>query len=251
MPAGDSKEHLKLAYYKLLKPANVKYEVLKQGADLLYKTSVDGVSLTTHTSLYNIIADFGFYQHFYKIKAGDVVMDAGANVGILSLYFAKVTGPTGAVHAFEPDSLNIASMQANIKLNPDVKNISIYDLLLWNENKTIDFEEAGTVGSSAVSISDKSKVVKKQAVTIDSWVKNQNLQRLDFIKMDIEGAEIEALDACRDTIARFKPKFAIASYHIVQGEVTYIKVEEFFKSIGYSYKTVTFNKHEIITFAGM
>ncbi|WP_445454826.1 FkbM family methyltransferase [Flavobacterium sp. 25HG05S-40] len=93
-------------------------------------------------------------------------------------------------------------------------------------------------------------MVKKQAVTLDSWAEKLQLPRLDFIKMDIEGAEIEALDGCVTVIQKYKPNFAIASYHIVNGQPTYIKVEEFFKKINYPFKTVTFRGKEIITFAG-
>ena len=68
--------------------------------------------------------------------------------------------------------------------------------------------------------------------------------------MDIEGAEIEALEGCIQTIKNLEPNFAIASYHIVNNEQTFIKVEKFFASINYPYKTVTFRGNEIITFAG-
>ena len=63
--------------------------------------------------------------------------------------------------------------ELNIDL-PD--NIVIEDLLLWNENTLIDFEEAGTVGSSAVWFSENANIVKKQAVTLDSWAKERKLR---------------------------------------------------------------------------
>jgi hypothetical protein len=122
--------------------------------------------------------------------------------------------------------------------------------LLWDKNELIDFYEAGTVGSSAVWKPDNEHCVKKQAVTIDSWVVNNNINKLDFIKMDIEGAELEALDGCRATIKTLKPNFSIASYHVVNGEQTYIKVEQFFNNMNYPCKTVHFRGTEIITFAG-
>src|SRR5690606_29890963 len=127
-------------------------------------------------------------------------------------------------------------------------NIVIQDLLLWNENKVVDFHEAGTVGSSAVCKPEGAKLVSKQAVTIDSWVRAQNLDRLDFIKMDIEGAEVEAMEGCVETMKRFNPDFAIASYHIVNNEPTCHKIEEFFEKHNYPYKTIRFKKSEIITF---
>jgi len=112
--------------------------------------------------------------------------------------------------------LNINHIKENIALDKQLENnIVIEDLLLWNENAWVDFYEAGTVGSSAVWMPDNEKVVKKQAVRIDDWVKDNGITKLDFIKMDIEGAEIEAMIGCVETIKNLKPNFAIASYHIV------------------------------------
>ncbi len=251
VPKGNAKEQLKLAYYRLLKPKNVTFSLVESHGKVAYKTTFHELSLVTNEALYPIVADFDYYQHAYKVKAEDIVIDAGANCGHLSVFFSKIVGPNGKVFAFEPDKFNIARIHTNIGLNQDLAdNIVIQDLLLWDTNEFIDFYEAGTVGSSAVWMPDAEHCVKKQAVTIDSWVENNAIQKLDFIKMDIEGAEIEALDGCVATIKSLKPNFAIASYHIVNGEKTQIKVEEFFKTMNYPFKTVKLRGTEIITFAG-
>lgn len=251
-PKGSLKEQIKLAYYGINKPAHTSYELVKANdGETAFKTTFQEVSMVTHEALYFIVPDFNYYQHFYKVKAGDVVLDAGANCGHLSIYFSKLVGKAGVVHAFEPDKFNIGRIGKNRQLNEDLAdNIKIEELLLWNENKSVDFYEAGTVGSSAVWIPDADKCVQKEAVRIDDWVVKNNIEKLDFIKMDIEGAEIEALDGCEQTIERLKPNFAIASYHVVNGEATYVKVEDFFEKRNYPHKTVRFRKNEIITFAG-
>lgn len=248
---GKTKEQIKLFYYSFLKPKYVSFELLEKNNKVVYKTSFHNISLITNEALYPIVDDFNYYQHFYKVKSDDVVIDAGANCGHLSIFFSKLVGHNGKIFAFEPDKFNIKRINENRKLNEDLSdNIITEDLLLWNNNEFIDFYEAGTVGSSAVWIPNAEHCVKKQAVTIDSWVKKNNIQKLDFIKMDIEGAEIEALDGCFETIKKLKPNFAIASYHIVNGDKTYIKVEQFFKTMNYPFKTVKFRDNEIITFAG-
>jgi FkbM family methyltransferase len=252
IPKGDAKERLKLFYYRLNKPKQTKYELISKNANyLLYKTTFKGLSMITNEALYFVVPDFNYYQHFYKVKKGDVIFDAGANCGHLSVLFSKLIGADGIVYAFEPDKFNITRMNNNIELNEELaENIVIKELMLWNENKLVDFYEAGTVGSSAVWIPDTDNCVKKEAVRIDDWVVKNSINKLDFIKMDIEGAAIEALDGCVQTIQNLKPNFAIASYHVVNVEQTYIKVEEFFKKINYPFKTVRFRKNEIITFAG-
>lgn len=251
-PAGGIKEQIKLVYYGIGKPKHTSYSLLKDDENkTVFKTIFEDVSLITREALYFIVPDFNYYQYFYKVKTGDVVLDAGANCGHLSIFFSKLVGKNGKIHAFEPDRFNIDRIKSNRQLNKDLPdNIKIEELLLWDENKLVDFYEAGTVGSSAVWIPDADKCVKKEAVRIDDWVLKNNIQKLDFIKMDIEGAEIEALDGCVQTIEKLEPNFAIASYHIVDGQPTYVKVEKFFKKIGYPYKTVRFRKNEIITFAG-
>lgn len=251
MPKGNAKEQIKLFYYSLLKPKNVTFDLVEEKDKVVYKTGFQNVSLITNEALYPIVDDFNYYQHFYHVKSGDVVVDAGANCGHLTVFFSKLVGQTGKVFAFEPDKFNIERIQKNMALNPDLTdNIKIEDLLLWDKSEWIDFYEAGTVGSSAVWMPDTEHCVKKQAVTIDDWVNNNHIQKLDFIKMDIEGAEIEALDGCVETIKTLQPNFAIASYHVVNGEKTYIKVEAFFRQMNYPCKTVTFRGTEIITFAG-
>ncbi|MBF2708248.1 FkbM family methyltransferase [Flavobacterium soyangense] len=234
------------------RPKHTKYELIidKEGR-VAFKTTFEEVSMITNEALYFIVPDFNYYQHFYKVRANDIVLDAGANCGHLSIFFSKLIGKNGQVYAFEPDRFNIARINQNRVLNKGLADtIKIEELLLWNENRLVDFYEAGTVGSSAVWIPDADKCVQKEAVRIDDWVLKNNIKKLDFIKMDIEGAEIEALDGCVQTIEKLKPNFAIASYHIVDGAPTYIKVEEFFKKMNYPYQTVRFRKNEIITFAG-
>lgn len=250
-PKGNAKEFIKLKYYSLSKPKNVLFELVENSNCFSYKTTFNNVSLQTIEALYPIVDDFNYYQHFYKVQPNDVVIDAGANCGHLSIFFSKLVGTKGQIFAFEPDKFNIQRIEKNITLNDDlIDNIKIVDLLLWDKNELIDFYEAGTVGSSAVWMPDSEHCVKKQTVRIDDWVAKNNIQKLDFIKMDIEGAEIEALDGCVETIKKMQPNFAIASYHIVNGEKTFIKVEQFFASLNYPYKTVRFRGNEIITFAG-
>jgi hypothetical protein len=77
-----------------------------------------------------------------------------------------------------------------------------------------------------------------------------NIKQIDLIKMDIEGAEIQAMQGAVRIIKSYNPNLVIASYHIVDGKPTYLWLEDFFKKINYPYKTIKFRYNEIITFAG-
>jgi FkbM family methyltransferase len=250
IPKGYYKEYVKSKWYTLLNRKKVHYGIIKRDKSLIYKTKFVDLTFYTNQSLYNITPDFDNYQHFYKVSDGDVVIDAGANVGLLTILFSKLVGGKGYVYAFEPDKYNINMLKDNFKLDEYKANYEIHDELLWSKDSEIDFQESGTVASSAFWFSNNDNIVKKKAITIDSWCHQNNIKQLDYIKMDIEGAELEAIEGCVDTIKAFKPNFAIASYHMVDNEPTYIKLEVFFKKIGYPYVTKKFSGYEIITFAG-
>ena len=74
-------------------------------------------------------------------------------------------------------------------------------------------------------------------IRLDSLVKELKISRLDFIKMDIEGMEIEALKGADDTIMKFAPRFAIASYHMRDQKQTFLQVEHILGGKGYSVRT--------------
>jgi FkbM family methyltransferase len=250
LPDSSVKERLKLIYYNFV-TSGTNFSLKKSiSKDVIYKTIYHGLTFFTKQPLYNTVADFDNYQFYYKVKKDDVVLDAGANVGVLSLLFLNRIGKGGHVYCFEPDKFNIVMMQDNFALNEFEGVYTICEELLWDEETYVDFNESGNVASSAIWFSGDSKVVKKKAITIDSWANSAEIKKIDFIKMDIEGAEIQALKGCSKSLIKFKPNLAIASYHFVDGELTYKWLESFFEKIGYPYVTKRFSDYEIITFAG-
>ncbi len=250
IPKGSNKEYLKTKYYNLLSKKKIHYSLVKESDLLLFKTKFEKLTFLTKQPLYTITPDFDNYQFYYKVKKGDAVLDAGANVGILSILFSKLVDKNGHVYIFEPDQHNTKMLKDNLSLNKLQQNYSLHNELLWNTNDEIDFQESGTVASSALWFSGNENIVKKQTVTLDSWCHQNDIRRLDYIKMDIEGAEVAAVEGCKEVIKKFKPNVAIASYHMVNNVPTYIQLEAFFKSINYPFITKKFSGYEIITFAG-
>lgn len=245
IPDGIRKK-IKLYYYNF-KNEDFHFSV----EDGNYRTkSIKGWSILTNSPLYFIIRDIQRYEKYYSVGSGDIVLDGGANVGILSLVYSKKVKHSGTVFAFEPDQKNILHLKENIALNTDVENIFLQERGLWNEENEILFYESGTVGSSVFPHGETAIKKNIEVTTIDNFVKTRNLPKLDFVKMDIEGAEIQALIGAKRTIEKMQPNFAIASYHIVNGVQTYKKVERVFEDLNYPFYTEVFSDGEIITYAG-
>ncbi len=241
------RERIKLIYYN--KRIKNYYFSIKEGR--YWTKATEGWSISTLSPLYFIVKDIQRYERFYKVAEGNIVIDAGANEGVLSLIYSKKVKKSGKVFSFEPDSINLKRFRANVKLNENVSNIYVLEKALWNITDEIYFYEAGNVASSVFPGKEKMKQKSISSITIDDFVHSRNIEKLDFVKMDIEGAEIEALKGAVNSLAKFRPHLAIASYHFVEGEYTYKALETFFKKINYPFKTVFYEDGEIITYAGI
>lgn len=150
-----------------------------------------------------------FDSKIIKLHEGEVFIDAGVlNLGT-SLRFIEECGRRKVkrykIHAFEPDNTSYARCMNMLKNMPD-EDIQLYNAGLWSENTTLFFTE---MGNGASRITQQETETSIHAVALDSQVSD----KVTFIKMDIEGAELEALKGCREIIKRDKPRLAICIYH--------------------------------------
>ncbi len=164
-------------------------------------------------------------QHDYEsgqvvLKPGDIVVDGGAHVGT----FTRLALARGAarVIAVEPEPINIACLEAN--LGPEIASgrVTLVKAGIWNEKTYLTLADSAdnSAGHSFVrEVPDSSKLPGLPVVTLDSIVEELRLDRVDFIKMDIEGSERRALEGARQTLARFRPRMAICSYHLADDPV--------------------------------
>ena len=167
-----------------------------------------------------LVSDFVWKQYEYQTsdflisaKSGDVVIDAGGCYGDTALYFAAQVGEKGKVYTFEFIPNNIELFNKNVQLNSDfVKVIELVKKPLWDKaDVPVYYRDMGS--GSKVSFDKLENSEQVLTTTIDSLVRERELSKVDFVKMDIEGAELNALDGCAKTIAQFKPTLAISVYH--------------------------------------
>ena len=165
--------------------------------------------LYKHTFVYDQYAIEGVVE----AQTGHTVIDAGAFIGDTSVYFSRKVGKEGKVYAFEatPDSASIA--RENMKLN-NCNNVDIVPFALFDKKTTLYLNE-NSDAASANTLSDaenKRNQTAIDAVRLDDFVTERGI-RVDFIKADIEGAEMAMLNGAAKTIARDAPICAIALYH--------------------------------------
>ena len=148
-----------------------------------------------------------------QIKKDDIVIDAGANFGLFSA-LASSLGAT--VYAFEPVKITREKyLEETAKLN---ENINIISLALSNTIGNIFIKGGSSVTASIVENLNKkeSDLINEivSTITLDDWVKQNNISKIDFIKADIEGAERLMLEGAQWVLKNYAPKLAICTYHL-------------------------------------
>ena len=156
---------------------------------------------------------YSYHSDKYTNKADrdDVVIDLGAFTGNTSLYFSEKVGEHGLVYAFEPSPATLEVLNRNLQ-KARFENIKIVPLALSDKEMILRFPEIIRGGNTAI----KEGGVEVPATSLDIWIEKNNITKVDFIKMDIEGAEIFAINGAISTIKKYTPKMAISVYHLFE-----------------------------------
>lgn len=143
-------------------------------------------------------------------KSGDVVFDCGACLGDTAMLFLACVGVTGQVHTFDPVPLHNRYIASQAALNPTLKSaIIINQVAVGDYEKKFEgeIEDVKSITAGGLTISNF------DMTTIDNYCISNKIDKIDLIKMDIEGAEISALSGAVNIIQKLKPKLAITAYH--------------------------------------
>jgi len=149
-----------------------------------------------------------FVERF--VRPGWVVIDVGANIGYFTLLLARKVGPTGQVYAFEPAAAITASLLRNIDLNR-ASNVQTYRAALAAQRGETSLRRGrpDNLGQTHLAVPGDPGDELTPVTTLDAFVEEHGLTRLDFVKVDIEGAEAAFLAGAACTLARFRPTIMI------------------------------------------
>ncbi|MDA9962747.1 FkbM family methyltransferase [Opitutales bacterium] len=164
------------------------------------------------------------------IKKNHVVFDIGANVGVHSKIFTKLTGKDGFVHCFEPVPETFQMLEDSLVKSENVKlnNLAAGDSETMMEiaYDPDDSEKATLLGQSTPTSS--MRMVK--VLPLDKYAREVKLQRLDFLKCDVEGFELNVLMGLKDTLAIHRPKISV---EITLPQEQTLELVNLLESLGY------------------
>ena len=176
------------------------------------------------------------YTYWHTPQLGDIVWDAGAYCGATTCLLASIVGPEGKVYAFEPDDLNHDYLLRNIA-HHGITNVIPVRKALSGTTGTTTFFMDGTMASGIrdfVVYSDSKHMKEVPTISMEDACKEFGCVP-SYIKMDIEGAELAFVEGAKEFLKSHPVNFAIESYHRVDGDYTYKKLDPIFAEIGYEH----------------
>jgi FkbM family methyltransferase len=132
------------------------------------------------------------------------IIDCGSNIG-LSILYLKSIAPEANIIGFEPDEANYALLKKNIQENR-LENITLHQAAVWTANTELSFEVTGSMGS-AISLDNKENTIKVKGLRLKDFLS----KKVDFLKIDIEGAEYEVMKDISDSLHYVRNLFV--EYH--------------------------------------
>lgn len=240
IPEGAVKESCRSAYYSLY--YNRKH-FNENGFRVYYKDghfsySFDGgVEFASYENMADELKrSLKGYLARYELKPGDTVIDCGAYIGEFTLYAAKAVGPSGKVIAFEPDGIVYKKLSANIELN-GLNNVVTVKKGLWNSDGVLKFVGDNLRGYSFMAAESAPGAVDVPVASLDNELARLGIAAVNFIKADVEGAELEFIKGAVKTLAHHDVDLAVASYHAVDGKKTCFELVKMLGLIGYKADT--------------
>ncbi|MGF1490053.1 MAG: FkbM family methyltransferase [Prochloraceae cyanobacterium] len=140
------------------------------------------------------------------IKAGDIFIDIGANCGALTMVAASVIGK-GKIYAFEPNPRVYSRLQKNLDSNPKIEaTVKAFPWGVGAQNCELFLSEDSIYpGNSCISSQDCQQKITVKVVALDDWAEAEKIERIDVIKIDVEGMEYEVLQGSRAILEKYHP----------------------------------------------
>jgi len=142
------------------------------------------------------------------VPAEGVVYDLGANVGYYTLLCSVLAGSGGRVYAFEPLPRNLDFLKRHLALNR-IENATVIEAAVADRGGTVHFEEDASTSKGRIGAQGGLEV---RSIALDDWIEKGKLPRPSLFKIDIEGAEFQALQGARKTLVQSHPPIFLSTH---------------------------------------
>ena len=182
--------------------SNLKPDWVEIEGEKMYLDEVDALCLSINGIHEKIITNLIKKE----IHSGDVVLDIGAHIGYYTLQFANLVGSTGKVYAFEPEPKNFELLKKNVQINK-YDNVVLIQKIVSDKDGIVEFfvSKLDSIGNKLFKSEESADSIKIESTTLDEYFKDSK-EKIDFVKMDIQGGEGKATLGMKNFLKKNNPK---------------------------------------------
>ena len=215
---------------------NKENKITVNGYEMNVNPSDKGIS--EELSMFNIHEPLNTKFLSEQLEEGMICLDVGANLGYFAFLESLKVGKTGKVIGVEPAPSTFELFKKNIKLQK-YQNISSYNFAFTNKESIVDFFVSNSSNWSRIieekdnDHGDKGNIIKIKCRTIDNFIDEIKLNKLNLIKLDLEGYEYEIFEGAQKTLSKLKPMLQIEVHRDFMGIEKSLKFLKNLKDLGY------------------
>jgi FkbM family methyltransferase len=155
------------------------------------------------------------------LASGMTVIDIGAHQGRYAIRFSQKVGATGLVVAVEPSARNQAVLAQNLELN-GIRNVKSVQAACWSRRDALEFQPGITLDLFRVGES-RGRKQDTIGLPLDELAESLSLQRVDLLKIDVEGAELEVLEGGKAMLGKFRPRVFLEFHGTLTGSIEWLR----------------------------
>jgi len=143
-----------------------------------------------------------FVYEKFQPETNDIVLDIGANIGVYSLKSSQSVSPNGKVIAIEADPDIFDSLKVNVQLNSKTNIIPLNYAIFDKQKNVLLYRSTNSSPTNSLEIINNAEKINVKANTIDNVIDELNLKKIDWIKIDVEGVEIQVLNGAKKLLTQ-------------------------------------------------
>ena len=196
--------------------------------------------ISTELQIYGIHEPLSTHLVLNEIKEKMVCIDLGSNIGYYAIIESNLVGKFGKIFAIEPSPKNFSLSKLNLE-RQKVQNFSVHNIAISDKNKEMEFvintkSNLSQIKTENTKINSGDKIIKIPVKTLDSFIDESNIKKIDFIRMDVEGFEYNILLSSKKVLEKFNPKLFIEIHYMYLGNEKTCEILKELQNLGYEIK---------------
>lgn len=205
-----------------------------------FQTIENDKGISTELQIYESHEPLTTHLMIKELKENMVCVDLGSNIGYYAVIESNIIGESGKIFAIEPSPVNFPILRLNLE-NQKKNNFLAYNIAIGDKNEDMEFIISTKSNWSKIrmnneNINSADKIIKIPVKTLDSFVIENNITKIDILRMDVEGFEYNIILGANNVLEKYKPKIFVEIHKMYLGKEKTCEIFNDLKNKGYEIK---------------